>query len=104
MDIYMKKICRFGLVCTALAFFLSCSAEKKVILNYEDCVDAGNVILRSLPPQCVTRDGHRFVKEEQTKRVIERAQQFKACEQDCSDTACDCGADSNESCSQACKK
>jgi len=34
----------------------------KTINSYEDCVKAGNPILRSLPPKCRAKDGRMFVK------------------------------------------
>jgi hypothetical protein len=54
---------RLKFICIVLVIlFSSCSAElENGIRSYEECVKAGNVILRSMPPQCVTREGKRFI-------------------------------------------
>ncbi len=38
-------------------------SENLVISSYEECVLAGNPVLESYPPQCVTKDGQTFSEE-----------------------------------------
>jgi hypothetical protein len=45
-----------------LAYLDGCSlAGSDSVTNYKECVAAGNVIMRSIPPRCVTREGKIFV-------------------------------------------
>jgi hypothetical protein len=102
------------LLASALVFGgISCSAQDSgdVISSYRECVDAGNVILRSNPPQCVTRTGKRFV-----AGVVDKAkgaEKKKNCQNLCGDGACQvlvCQAigcpcaESEESCPSDCEK
>jgi len=76
----------FSLV-SILTLLSSCSAEsKKPISSYKQCVEAGNVILRSLPPQCVTRDGERFVATADEKDS--RQERKRYCQDMCGDGSC----------------
>ena len=69
--------------------FLACaqnnnSFDKSVdpaINSYEDCVKAGNPVMRSLPPKCRSKDGRIFVKG-QTK------QEDQLCKDSCGDGTC----------------
>jgi hypothetical protein len=72
----------FSCVCLA-----NCSAQDTMpIVSYEECVKAGNVILRSLPPQCVTREGQRFVSDEQKPANKIESEQY--CQNLCGDGSC----------------
>jgi hypothetical protein len=65
----------------------SCSAEsKRPIANYKECVEAGNVILRSMPPQCVTRDGERFMATDEDKGTKRERKNY--CQNLCGDGSC----------------
>ncbi len=57
----IKNVRHLGFL-TALVAFAACSAvaEPSAITNYEQCVSAGNKILRTFPPRCVTADGLTF--------------------------------------------
>ncbi len=45
-------------------------ARDGVVDSYDSCVEAGNVVLRSIPPRCVTRDGKMFVGSSPTPAVL----------------------------------
>lgn len=69
----MKNILNFVSTIAVLLILVSCcTADPKrpvapahvlttaAITNFDECVQAGNRILKSLPAQCVTRDGQKF--------------------------------------------
>lgn len=94
-----------------LSGILACSTAQTKITSYDECVAAGNVILRSMPPQCVTRDGKRFVGQSPKPLVTPEAK-VEACKDSCGDgecqevvclaLGCPC-AETRESCPQDCK-
>jgi hypothetical protein len=97
-----------------LSGILACSTAQTKITSYEECVAAGNVILRSLPPQCVTREGKRFVGKLPKTEVTPETPEGKvdACKDSCGDGECQavvCLAlgcpcsETKESCPQDCK-
>jgi hypothetical protein len=72
-----NKLYIFVLIFLSLSYFSACGlAGNGSVDSYEKCVAAGNVILRSIPPRCVTREGDIFVgptvnKEGATKPIIQ---------------------------------
>ena len=71
----------------SLLLLSSCSAQSdKPISSYKKCVEAGNVILRSLPPQCVTRDGQRLVAKDEDAGT--KCETKKYCKDLCGDGSC----------------
>ena len=90
-DFKMKNKPRLQSIVISLVFVIisltSCAAEsKKSVATYEECVEAGNVILRSMPPQCVTRDGKRFVASDKDRST--RRERKKYCQNMCGDGSC----------------
>ena len=72
---------------TFLLFLTACSAVQPVmaeINSYEECVKAGNIIKKSLPQQCVTKDGKIFYDTSNQLRM----NQGKICNDDCGDGKC----------------
>lgn len=66
--------------------FLACSnlaSEAKEINNYNDCIAAGNPILRSYPPKCIA-NGQTYVKK--VKKVNAHPQRL--CIDRCGDNTC----------------
>ncbi len=51
-------VAAISLITAALLAILA--TNKNVINGYEDCVAAGNPVLTTYPPQCVTGDGRSF--------------------------------------------
>lgn len=56
----------------------ACSQVKEVN-SYEECIAAGNPILKTYPPKCKTEDGRVFL--DQSKKI-------KGCEDRCGDRIC----------------
>ena len=48
-----------------------CAQDKKKEINsYEECIKAGNPILKTYPAQCITKDGRKFVNIAQKNQIL----------------------------------
>ncbi len=62
---FIIAIVLIALVVGAFAYYFNevTENESQVISSYDECVTAGNKILESYPPQCMTEDGQTFSQE-----------------------------------------
>jgi hypothetical protein len=110
------KLLLASLLLVAISIFNACSVGAEApITSFSECVAAGNVVLRSYPARCVTKDGQSFVDESAKKILLldEPAQEQKICKDLCGNGSCEemvcmaagcpC-AESEESCPADCKK
>ncbi|MCB9030552.1 MAG: hypothetical protein H6619_05825 [Deltaproteobacteria bacterium] len=100
MEIFRSSALIFALV---LASCSSLTAEQKAkpILSFEECVAAGNQVLRSMPPKCVTKDGLIFI-QEKPNTCIDKCGDGECQEIVCQAIDCPC-AETAESCPEDCK-
>ena len=63
------------------------TASDAAVTDYASCVAAGNAVLKSYPPQCVTADGRRFVRTPLLPRNTP-APGSGLCEDKCGDGVC----------------
>lgn len=93
-----------------LSLFIGCAqstinAETKEINSFQDCVDAGNKVLRSYPGQCVTADGKRFVEEIKKRKAaicVDNCGNGTCEEMVCMGQGCPC-AENKNNCKLDCK-
>jgi len=82
------------------------SATPKAITDYRGCVEAGNPIMRSYPPQCITPDGTIFVEQlrdthNEQKICVDRCGDGECQEIVCLGQGCPC-PETPESCPEDC--
>ncbi len=83
-------------------------ASPKVIDTFEGCVEAGNPLLKTLPPKCVTPEGDTYVKgvigavhSQGTSGCTDNCGNGLCEEMVCLALGCPCG-ESNDSCPEDC--
>lgn len=95
--------------------FTSCSSsiiaennEQDTFINainsFEECVAAGNKVLRSYPAQCITKDGQRFYQEvnKPKKLCVDNCGNGRCEEIVCMGEGCPC-AENKETCPKDCE-
>ena len=110
------KIILISLLSMSVSIFYACSVGAEApITSFSECVAAGNIVLRSYPARCVTKDGQSFV-DDSAKQILplqDPAQDRKICKNLCGNGSCEemvCMAagcpcpESAESCPSDCKK
>ncbi len=76
--------------CLILMFLISCtinnsvSASPQTVSSFEECVAAGNPVRKSLPAQCVAKDGKVYV-DQKTLKVPQVSEGAAAGEKFCKD-------------------
>jgi hypothetical protein len=95
-----KRALFFLIICICIVCS-GCSGQNEAVLaqhgdtgntasSYEDCVAQGNIMLRTLPPQCVTKNGKRFTKEDVVdNKFNELKMNQRMCEDLCGNNACE---------------
>lgn len=66
-----------GMIIYKMAPKMSASVPQPVITNFEECVAAGNPIMESYPPRCMTKDGRSFTQD--VPQNAERNMTFNGC-------------------------
>ena len=86
-------------------------AESPAISTFQECVDAGNKVLRSYPARCVTSDGRTFTEPVagDALPLLDLKESKKLCVNRCGDGSCDMMVCMGEGCpcaenSQSCPK
>ena len=83
----MKKFTSLA-IALSFAFVFSLIAEiHSKVSTYEECVAAGNIVLKTYPAKCVTKDRQSFW-QDINKPVLSPSLSPSLCENRCGDGAC----------------
>lgn len=59
------------------------------ITNFDECVAAGNPVMRSMPPKCSTKDGLMFTAEDPRKKEKVNKERKSFCKDQCGNNFCE---------------
>lgn len=90
---YRNRFILILFIVAAGLFMGACSvvAESPVISSFQECVDAGNKVLRSYPARCVTGDGKVFTEQVGDVQLLkpQQVEGKKLCVDQCGNGQCE---------------